>query len=81
MRSEVEGTARRVALKEEGVVRVACGVLLRLVERVEVPKRRLDVLVRLHLLEAHLKEDLAEHRAHLHQRVQRAAARRRRREL
>ena len=38
MRSEVEGTARRVALKEEGVVRVACGVLLRLEERIEVPE-------------------------------------------
>ena len=52
-------------LNDEGVVLVPRRVLLRLVERVEVPKRGLDALVGLHLLEAHLEEDATEHGAHL----------------
>mmetsp|Transcript_11544 Transcript_11544/g.30043 ORF Transcript_11544/g.30043 Transcript_11544/m.30043 type:complete len:322 (+) Transcript_11544:532-1497(+) len=66
--------ARRL-LDEEGVVHVARWVLLRLEERIEVPKRRLDETVGLHLLEAHLEEDLTELSAHLHQRVEVAAPR------
>ena len=56
--------------QEEGVVRVAGGVLLWLEQRVEVPERRLHVVVRRHLLEPHLSEDLAELCAHFKKRVQ-----------
>mmetsp|Transcript_41620 Transcript_41620/g.97391 ORF Transcript_41620/g.97391 Transcript_41620/m.97391 type:complete len:206 (-) Transcript_41620:607-1224(-) len=61
---------RRGRLDEESVVRVAGGVLLWLEERVEIPEGRLDVLVRLHLFEAHRDKSLTEHGAHLHQRMQ-----------
>eukprot|EP00955_Chlamydomonas_euryale_P083492 363865-Chlamydomonas_euryale.AAC.12 len=52
--------------QKEGVVCVARRVLLRLEQRVKVPERRLDIVVRGHLLKAHLREDLAELRANLH---------------
>jgi hypothetical protein len=44
--------------KEERVVRVPRRVLLRLEQRVKVPKRRLDKVVGRHLGVAHLQKDL-----------------------
>lgn len=46
-------------------MRVAGGVLLRLEQRVKVPEGGLHVVVGGHLLKPHLREDLAELRAHL----------------
>lgn len=45
---------------EEGVMGVAGGMLLRLEEGVKVPEAALDEVVRRHLGEAHLQEDLTE---------------------
>mmetsp|Transcript_6548 Transcript_6548/g.20442 ORF Transcript_6548/g.20442 Transcript_6548/m.20442 type:complete len:390 (-) Transcript_6548:118-1287(-) len=60
---------------EEGVVRVACRVTLRLEQRVEVPKRRFDPAVRRHFLEAHAHQNATELRADFEQRLDVAAAR------
>jgi hypothetical protein len=51
--------------EEESVVRVARRVLLRLEQRIEIPEAALHIVVGGHLLETHLREDLAELRAHL----------------
>jgi hypothetical protein len=51
--------------EEEGVVRVAGWVLLRLEQGIKVPEGGLHVVVGGHLLKAHLGEDLAELGAHL----------------
>mmetsp|Transcript_3842 Transcript_3842/g.8815 ORF Transcript_3842/g.8815 Transcript_3842/m.8815 type:complete len:412 (+) Transcript_3842:504-1739(+) len=59
--------------QEEGVVRVARRVLLRLEERVKVPEARLHKAVCRHLLKAHPHEDFSELRAHLQQGVEVAA--------
>ena len=48
---------------EEGVLRIASRVTLRLEQRIEVPERRLHELVRRHLREPHLQKDLAELRS------------------
>mmetsp|Transcript_23048 Transcript_23048/g.75139 ORF Transcript_23048/g.75139 Transcript_23048/m.75139 type:complete len:313 (-) Transcript_23048:55-993(-) len=61
---------------EKRVVRVACGVLLRLDERVEVPERRFHKVVRRHLLEPELEKDVPELLSHLEERVEVASARR-----
>ena len=58
--------------QEERVVAVPRRMLLRLEQRVEVPERRLYVVVGGHLLEAHLQQDGAELVAHLHERVESA---------
>ena len=52
---------------------VARWMLLRLEERVEIPEARLNIVIRGHLGEAHLREDLAELRAHFQEGVQVAA--------
>jgi len=59
---------------EERVVGVARRVGLRLKERVEVPKRRLDPTARGHFGKAHSDEDAAELGAHFEQRVEVATA-------
>ena len=56
----VSGLGVLRVVDEERVVHVACRVLLRLEECVEVPERRLDVVVCRHFLKAHLEEDLTE---------------------
>jgi hypothetical protein len=55
---------------EEGVMGVTRGMGLRLEERVEVPEGALHVSVGLHLLEAHLQQDLNELLTRLHEMVQ-----------
>ena len=59
-----------LTLHEEGVVRVAGGVLLRLEQCVKVPERALNVVVGGHFAEAKLEKDLAVLGADLEQRVQ-----------
>ena len=44
-------------------------MLLRLEERIKVPKRAFDVLIRWHFREAHLEENLAKLLANFEQRV------------
>jgi hypothetical protein len=56
--------------QEEGVVRVAGGVRLRLEERVKVPEARLDPPVAGHFGEPHLQQDLPELGPDLEERVQ-----------
>ena len=57
-------------LDEERIVRIACGVRLRLEERIEIPERTLHPLVRGHFGESHLHEDLAEFGPYLEEWVQ-----------
>ncbi len=44
-------------LHEEGVVHVAGRVLLRLEQGIKVPEGALDIIIRRHLREPHLKKD------------------------
>ena len=55
---------------EEGVLRIASRMALRLEQRVEVPERRLHELVRRHLGEPHFEKDLAELGSNHQQRMQ-----------
>ena len=52
--------------QEESVMGVSCGMLLGLEEGVEIEEGGLYVLLGVHLLEAHLKEDVSELCSHLH---------------
>lgn len=60
---------------EKRVVGVACRMLLRLKQRVKVPKRRLHPTIGAHLFKAHFEKDLTVFGTCLEQRMQTAARR------
>eukprot|EP00968_Pinguiococcus_pyrenoidosus_P026890 scaffold7340_cov266-Pinguiococcus_pyrenoidosus.AAC.56 len=62
-------------LDEKRVMRISCRVGLRLKQRVKVPEAGLDPLVRGHLVETHLHQNLPELGSHFQQRMDEALCR------